>query len=93
MSLELNVVVHFILESSHAEAGLLTLTLLLSHNAKNTMFNLKRNSWGLLGPQRDEIVIFFQNALHVDYYLGIREGPGVLKDPKVLLCDFFDGFV
>ncbi len=28
--------------------------------------NLKRNSWGLLGPQRDEIVIFFQNALYVD---------------------------
>ncbi len=59
----------------------------------NMDINLKRNSWGLLGPQRDEIVIFFQNALHVDYYLGIREGPGVLKDPKVLLCDFFDGFV
>ncbi len=25
--------------------------------------------------------------------MGIRQGPGVLKDPKVLLCDFFDGFV
>ncbi len=24
------------------------------------LFNLKRNSWGLLGPQRDEIVIFFK---------------------------------
>ncbi len=25
--------------------------------------------------------------------MGIRQGPGVLKDPKVLLCDHFDGFV
>ncbi len=35
--------------------------------------NLKRNSWGFLGPQRDEIVIFFQNTLHVDANIfGIR---------------------
>ena len=25
--------------------------------------------------------------------MGIRQGLGVLKDPKILLCDFFDGFV
>ena len=43
------------------------------------ILNLKRNSWGILGPQRDEIV----------NYMGMRQGPGVLKDSKVLLCDFF----
>ena len=25
--------------------------------------------------------------------MGVRQGPGVIKDPKVLLCDFFDGFL
>ncbi len=25
--------------------------------------------------------------------MAVTQGPGVLKDPKVLLCDFFEGFV
>ncbi len=33
---------------------------------ENIVINLKRNFWGLLRPQRNEIVIFFQNASYVD---------------------------